>query len=351
MNADISQLALTVAERLLKPDAVIAAIPAVAAGSLAHGLAGTALLHARLSAIDHRFAEAAVLHWRQAARFAARITDNGAGTYHSPGGLAASLIVGTGYLPDPDSHKHAAARATRWLSDRAVALARQHRNILAEGEVGTPWHVYDAMTGLSGTGRILLAAAQAGHDAQPGLSAALRTLTTMIRTRFGTRPGWWLPADRHPSGVCVDPSGAATTGMAHGIAGPVAFLSCARLAGYSVNGQQVAITEAARWLLRWRTNDESNWPPHITGEELDTGVVSPVSGRRHAWCYGVAWHHPHASHWQAGRPTIPPSPRLLGDSLRRAGRPGRPTDGTSKAPRCATVTPEFSKPRQHTNQP
>ena len=44
-------------------------------------------------------------------------------------------------------------------------------------------------------GRILLAAVTSGHDrCEPGLIAALDTLTAMIRTRDGSRPGWWLPA-------------------------------------------------------------------------------------------------------------------------------------------------------------
>ncbi len=92
--------------------------------------------------------------------------------------------------------------------------------------MSTPWHVYDVITGLAGTGRVLLAAHQSGHAAaEPGLLAALTTLTNH---RAGSRrPGWWLPADRHPAAVTAHPSGAATTGMAHGIAGPLALLATA----------------------------------------------------------------------------------------------------------------------------
>jgi hypothetical protein len=218
VNADSVQVALTVAERLLKPEEVIAAVPAPAGGSLAHGLAGTALLYARLSTADRVFAEAAAAHWAQAAIHAKRAGEDGAGTYHSPGGLAASLIIGPPYLPDPQTHHQATARAARWMSSRAVALAEQHREHIASGVVGTPWHVYDTIPGLAGVGRVLLAAVAAGHDAEPGLLAALEVLTAMVHTRHGGRPGWWLPADQHPSGVQVDASGAATTGLAHGIA-------------------------------------------------------------------------------------------------------------------------------------
>lgn len=287
MNADSAQQALTVAERLLKPDDVITVVPASAAGSLACGLSGTALLHARLSATDQVFEQAAAAHWSEAAIQAKRVGKDGVGTYHGPGGLAASLIIGTPYLSDPQNQNDATARAARWMSACAVELADLHREYLAAGGVGTPWRIYDALTGLSGIGRVLLAAAQSGHDAERGLLAALDALTTMVRTRYGARPGWWLPTNQHPKGVEVDPSGAANTGMAHGIAGPLALLSIAHLAGYSVAGQCTAIREAAHWLLRWRTDGIATWPPHVTGRELDTGVAAPVPGRRDAWCYGI----------------------------------------------------------------
>ena len=287
MNATCARQALTVAERLLNPDDVITAVPARAAGSLAHGLAGTALLHARLSAVDPAFARAAAAHWSRAARQAKQAGQDGPGTYHSPGGLAASLIIGTRYLLDPQSYHDATAHAARWMSARALHLASQYRGHLADGGAGAPWRVYDAITGLAGIGRVLLAAVQSGHDAEPGLLAALETLTTMARTRHGARPGWWSPAEQHPGDTQQDPSGVAATGMAHGIAGPLAFLSLAHLAGYSLAGQDTAITEAARWLLRWQTAGTGTWPPCVTGTELDTGAARPAAGRQDAWCYGT----------------------------------------------------------------
>jgi lantibiotic biosynthesis protein len=109
--------------------------------------------------------------------------------------------------------------------------------------------MYDAINGLAGIGRVLLAALTAGYDtAESGLLAALQTLTAMIETQHGRRPGWWLPAGEHST---IHPSGAATTGMAHGIAGPVSLLATAHAAGWSVTGQRAAIQSAAHWLLRW----------------------------------------------------------------------------------------------------
>lgn len=280
--------ALVTAERLLDPEDVLAAVPSPAGVSLASGLAGTALLHARLSTTDPVFAAAATRHWETGAAHARRCGRNSAGTFTSPGGLAASLIIGSQYLPDPDCQRTVTTRAARWLSARALDLTRRHEEHLRSGGVGTPWSVYDAINGLAGIGRVLLAALTSGHDmAEPGLLAALETLTTMISTRHGKRPGWWLPASEHPPAVTVHLSGAATTGMAHGIAGPLALLATAHSAGWSVRGQPTAIQDAAHWLLRWRTNATSRWPPYVTGDDLDNDTAQPRPGRRDAWCYGT----------------------------------------------------------------
>ncbi len=275
-----ARIAFTVAERLLDPAAVAAAVPGPGAASLARGLAGTALLHARLSATDRVFAAAAGDHWAKAAACARPTGYEGPGIYRNPGGLAASLIIGTAYLPDPRSRRPAVERAARWMSARAVDLADQHRDYLAAGGTSTPRHVYDVITGLAGIGRVLLAAVRAGHDAEPGLQAALSTLTTMAQTRHGPFPGWW-------SSTTPTEAPCAATGMAHGIAGPLTLLSQASAAGYTVGGQAEAIREASDWLLRWHIPDTRDWPPYVTEAELTTGVAAPVPGRRDAWCYGT----------------------------------------------------------------
>jgi hypothetical protein len=288
MTAASGQQALATAERLLNPADILAAVPADDGASLARGLAGTALLHARLSRIDATFEAAAIRHWAGAAAHARQHGGSGAGIFHTRGGLAASLIIGSGYLPDPGSQLSAATHAVRWLSARAIDLACRHSERLRAGGACPSWAAYDAISGLAGIGRVLLAALAAGHvRCEPALTATLDALTAIILTRHENRPGWWIPASGHPPGVTVHPSGAANTGMAHGIAGPLALLSIAKIAGWTVTGQTAAIRDAAHWLLDWRINLTSSWPPHVTGDELDTGVASPVSGRRDAWCYGT----------------------------------------------------------------
>jgi hypothetical protein len=267
------ELALETARRLLDPQAVLAAAGDGNA-SLGSGLAGTALLHARLAAADPAFATAATRHWAAAARHARH---QGGGIYPSPGGLAASLITGVSYLPDPGSHHAAVTRAARWLSRHALEVSRDHHERQQGGEHATPVSVYDTITGLAGTGRVLLTAVTAGHvSAEPGLHAALQTLTAMIRATAGSRLGWQQPATpEQPADTCV-------TGIAHGVAGPLATLSAAHAAGWSTTGQAAAISDASRWLLHCQDSSMS-WPPYIT----DGDPRVRVPGRRDAWCYGA----------------------------------------------------------------
>lgn len=279
MNASIVH---TVAERLLDPTSVLAAVPEPDATSLSHGLAGTALLHARLATADHTFAQAAERHWSTAAQHLKNHPVGFSGIQGGQGALAASLILGTPYLPDPDRYRDLVARGAAWLSARASDLAQRYHDTAVPS-----WHVYDTITGLAGIGRALLAAHRSGNGhVEPGLAAALTTLTAILTPTEGPRPGWHLPAGANPPPVKVHPSGAADTGMAHGVTGPLAFLATAAAAGWIVPGQAEAIRHAAEWLLRWRRPD-GRWPPHVTGDELDHDTPPTATGRYDAWCYGT----------------------------------------------------------------
>ncbi|WP_101256327.1 lanthionine synthetase C family protein [Streptomyces barkulensis] len=286
-RAKAAEAALEIARTLRTPEAVTASLTGRAASTLCYGLAGTALLHACLAQAEPGSATTAATHWTTAARLLGNSPPDGIHT--GPGALAASLIIGTGYLPPHDPHHPLLPRATAWLSARATALARHHHQRATRGQA-TPWAVYDAIKGLTGIGRVLLAAHNRGHrtEAEPGLRAALSALTHLILTPLGTRLGWWIPANLHPPTVRVPTTGAATTGLAHGIAGPLAFLATAQQAGHTAPGQPDAIHAAAQWLLTWQTPNHT-WPPHISGDALDNSKTAPtpIPGRTTAWCYGT----------------------------------------------------------------
>ncbi|GAA0967546.1 lanthionine synthetase LanC family protein [Actinocorallia libanotica] len=263
-------LALTIAERFLTTDA------AAIGGAGLSGLAGTALLHARLSHLDPTFARAAALHWESALRTSPR---TGSSIHQPAGGVAASLILGNLYLPASTRQSDIVSRAVRWLSAQASATAQKAANLP---------QVYDAINGLAATGRVLLSANVTGYpDAESGLRAALKALTAMILDpRSEPRPGWWILPEHHLRSQDAPRSGAADTGLAHGIAGPLALLAAALRADREVPLQADAIERAAEWLVEWQTPN-SDWPPEVTGEEMDTGERVPLPGRRDAWCYGT----------------------------------------------------------------
>jgi lantibiotic biosynthesis protein len=276
--------ALTVAERLLDPNSVLTAAPANTAATLADGLAGTALLHARLARVDTIFEKAARAHWDAAAAHAARDTWPGCGTYGVLGGLATSLILGSPYLSDLGTTARATSRSVRWLSASAVHLAESYTERVRSGTPGTQRHVYDTVSGLAGIGRVLLAAIlNTETEAESGLHAALAAMTHMLTDRGQVRPGWWVASEPRSG---TDASGRADTGLAHGVAGPLAFLAAAEVAGYHVPGQEAAIRDTVRWLERWRT-DHLDWQPYVSGHELDSRRLTPRPGRRSAWCYGT----------------------------------------------------------------
>lgn len=288
MNAILAgERALAIAERLLRPEAVLDAVSGPEGTSLAHGLAGTALLHARLAAVDPVFRAAADRHWAAAASNARQYRGIGAGIFTSGGGLAASLIIGTGYNPGSAALRESAGRATAWLSRQAERIASDLARNRRVGNPCAPRGAYDAINGLAGIGRVLLAAVSAGQPgAEPGLLASLESLTTMIQTPHDSRPGWWLPASMQPAAVKADPSGSAATGMAHGVAGPLAFLASARACGWAVPGQEAAIRCASQWLLDWKVGGAWQWPASVSGAELNAGSARPA-GRQDAWCYGT----------------------------------------------------------------
>ncbi|MFF0250764.1 lanthionine synthetase LanC family protein [Streptosporangium sandarakinum] len=278
---------LACAELLLEPATVHRALPDRDAPTLSHGLAGTALLHARLAAVDPAFEAAALRHWHAAIETARTTRGQNPGICGLPGGIAASLVVGTPYLADPGPLAEATAQAVTWLAARTNDHATACRALLR-----TPgalrWSHYDALTGLTGTARVLLAAAATGHHhAEPALAAATGFLTELLTTRHDGRPAWWIPHTGHlPGSTGIPASGAAHTGLAHGIAGPLALLAITELTGRSSPSQRQAISAAAQWLLAWRGQD-GTWPPMIDGDQLDGASAPPQHGRRHAWCYGT----------------------------------------------------------------
>jgi lantibiotic biosynthesis protein len=151
---------------------------------------------------------------------------------------------------------------------------------------------YDAMQGLTGIGRYLLHRAdnprlrpirEATFDYLSGLSEPI--------TRKGVAaPGWFVPKEHQ---MTIDdaaefPHGNFNSGLAHGIAGPLALLSLAFRAGHRRAGHREAIRRMANWLVDISVGggEATKWPARISWQaHMDRGPVA-VS-ERNAWCYGV----------------------------------------------------------------
>ncbi|MFF4322875.1 lanthionine synthetase LanC family protein [Streptomyces sp. NPDC001568] len=280
-RAAAAATALGIAESLADPYAVARNLPAAHVHTLGDGLAGTALLHARLSTVEPAGAHRALAHWETAADALGRAGSVGAdGVYRGRGGLAASLIIGAAHLPRGVVPRDAVRDGTRWLSRRAEQIVAGATSARGRARTPLPTGVYDTLRGLSGVGRVLLVASQGGWaaEAAPGLTAALTLLTAMILQGTADRPGWAARASGPPAPAPGPvPAGASATGMAHGIAGPLALLALAERAGASVPGRRRAIEAAADWLLQHRA--DASWPCWTPD--------GPPGGRRDAWCYGA----------------------------------------------------------------
>jgi hypothetical protein len=169
-----------------------------------------------------------------------------------------------------------------WIVDAATARAR----VLAENPTAQPFHVFDTIAGLAGTGGYLLGRSKAGE--------ALRSILVGLVALCGVRdgfPNWHTPFEgMHPKSPIARlfPGGTFNCGLAHGIPGPLATLSLAMTNGVSVAGQGAAIGRVANWLAANRADDEwgPNWPPGIAMPDPDGSVAPPDGPGQDSWCYG-----------------------------------------------------------------
>ncbi|GHO48592.1 lanthionine synthetase C family protein [Ktedonospora formicarum] len=101
--------------------------------------------------------------------------------------------------------------------------------------------------------------------------------------------GWAVPASYFPAQVArYQETPIINCGLAHGIAGPLAALSLARLAGWSMPHQEDAIRCLSSWLFQHRL--EMPWGidwPAVIPLDLPLEEVQRLPPARTAWCYGT----------------------------------------------------------------
>lgn len=141
---------------------------------------------------------------------------------------------------------------------------------------------FDLITGLTGLGAYLLHR----HGNGDLLRDVLAYLVRLTEPPRDGLPGWW--ALDSPTGPDWQ-GGHGNVGMAHGIAGPLAFLALTMRRGVTVDGHADAMRRICRWLDQWRCGKPPRawWPGAVTRAEHDHGVAPRHGPHRPSWCYGT----------------------------------------------------------------
>ncbi|TCO62193.1 lanthionine synthetase C family protein [Actinocrispum wychmicini] len=267
-----------VARRLADPAVVAAVTIALSPGrwaalSLSDGYPATALLFAELAHQDPAYR--AVAHQHLAIGSAAGNAST-RGLYVGAGALAFAAARAAGKA---GAYADMLSTLDHHLAMWVARKLRPEWERMSAGRPGTEFATYDVVTGVTGVGRHLL-----DRGALESTQAVLRYLVTLTEP-VGRLPGWWAV---HPPTVADPGGGHANTGLAHGIAGPLALISIAWAHGVRVPGQDAAAERIVDWLLTWSDTDENGryWPYGLDTAEL-AARPKRLRPARSAWCYGT----------------------------------------------------------------
>ena len=203
------------------------------------------------------------------------------GLFSGLGGLA---FAAHSLSRDGTRYQRLLATLDSTLSERACAQAAH-----LSGRHGVAVSEFDVVTGLSGVGVYLLC-----RRSLPLVHSTLRTvLKAMVDLtgESGGTPNWHTPAHLIADESMLDryPLGNLNCGLAHGIPGPLAFMSLALSEGVSVDGLESAIGRTAEWIVRHQTRDAFgvNWPTVVPCLPEGTPPPEWLDSSRAAWCYGT----------------------------------------------------------------
>ncbi|MBO4140197.1 lanthionine synthetase C family protein [Micromonospora tulbaghiae] len=253
--------------------------------SLALGVPGIALLHVELAAVGLR-------PWQRAHRWLAAVTSGPVTTgpdshpFHGAPALAHVLACAAAHQPG------AYARALDGL-DTAVATDARRRVTAAHARIDAgrlpALAEFDVIRGLTGIGAYLLHRAPNGPEMRAVLQYLVR-LTQPLHPKGEVLPGWWTGSGPTGRAEARFPGGHGNSGVAHGIAGPMALLALAALHGVVVDGQLTAISTICTWLDQWRSDTDAGpiWPYWVTRPELRADRAEVHRDQRSSWCYGTA---------------------------------------------------------------
>ncbi|WP_306338030.1 lanthionine synthetase C family protein [Streptomyces sp. KL118A] len=255
--------------------------------SLADGHPGVALLLASLAHTDPAYGRATHAHLTAAVTGVRRPAREGLYA-----GLPAVAFAARTAVDRPGAYAGLLTRLDAQVALVVRRIVEADAPRVAAGEAGARMYGYDVVAGLSGLGRLLLAAGPDHRETTELLLTHLVALTRPVTGPGGrTVPGWWTSDPvlvSEPDGI---PGGHLNVGLAHGIPGPLALLSLAHRAGFRVPGQERAIRTIAEWLLARRSADGAGWPNIVPlAAELAAASGGPrpdLAEARTGWCYGT----------------------------------------------------------------
>jgi hypothetical protein len=178
------------------------------------------------------------------------------------------------------------AKVADIVDDRLVDAERR----LASGQPPR-MREYDLIRGLTGLGVALLCSDTHPDLLDDVLRYTVRLLTEPLTVAGSTVPGWWTKDGPTGATQAAFQYGHANLGLAHGVAGPLAFAALAARSGHTVPGQLDAI-RAAAYFLTEAARPVTGTPDGVVGWQaigLDPACdpADSVPIERASWCYGT----------------------------------------------------------------
>lgn len=198
-------------------------------------------------------------------------------------GGVAGLCFATSYLSrNGERYQH----LSRTLDDLLLQETSASTHLPDPPLAGARFRDYDLIVGPSGVAGYLLLQ-RARTEVAPVLDAILDRLVYLSEwqdshLRFFILPHM-LPTEHHREQF---PHGCTDCGLAHGVPGPLAVLSLARIHGVERPGLDIAIRRLAEWVACQRLTDTwgISWPAAVPPSDAGESPNKRIS--RDAWCYG-----------------------------------------------------------------
>ncbi|WP_379513940.1 lanthionine synthetase C family protein [Nonomuraea insulae] len=205
----------------------------------------------------------------------------GIGLAGGSSGLALALTVCAELEP---GYSPSLARLSRRLSRQIVDSPPPR------GDTGSAISDYDVVSGASGALGALLSLPADGEDHRMAIHALLDYLIWLCSSAPGLE-NWRISSGSAFPPVLreVFPHGYVDLGLAHGIAGPLAALAMAWMAGYRRPGQRAAMERTVDCLLESCVRDAEGraWPLGVGLDEHGRRRMTAAPAGRTAWCYGA----------------------------------------------------------------